>query len=86
MAGIFDWMADNPKSLEGIGSLLGGAGGLYGGFMQQYNAKKMLNLQQDAYAFNKDQILKDEEDRKKAALAFQGMGAAPLVSLSGGAA
>lgn len=47
----------NWKSLEGIGSLLGGAGALYGAYNQAKMGKELLNLQQSAY--------KDELKRKK---------------------
>lgn len=63
--GLINWMAKNPESLKGIGSLLGAGGDIYGGIMAQQNANKMLDLQKQGFNLQKRFALEDDAQRKK---------------------
>jgi hypothetical protein len=47
--------------LQGLGSLMGGLGSLYSGYMQQKMAKDMFSMQKQSYNYQKD----EEEKRLK---------------------
>ena len=53
----------NPEWLQGIGSIVGAAGSVYGGYKQAQAAEGLLNLQNQQFDFNKNQILADEQER-----------------------
>ncbi|RAZ38054.1 hypothetical protein [Campylobacter hyointestinalis] len=55
--------ADNYSNL---GGLMGGAGMLYSAYQQQKNAKKQMDLQRDAFNFNKALSQREIDRQNKA--------------------
>ena len=51
---------------DNLGGLIGGAGALYSAYQQQRNAKKQMDLQKDAFNFNK-MLTQREIDRQNRA-------------------
>jgi len=78
---MFDFLTNNAKGISALGSILGAGGSIYSGIMQNRYAKKLLGQQQDAFDFNKSQILKDEEDNNKSKAAVSAAFGGPLVKL-----
>jgi hypothetical protein len=64
MSDTGDWLSDG-KNLQGLGTLVGAGGSIYGGIKQAEAAQDMIDLNNKQFEFNKAQILADEEDRKK---------------------
>lgn len=67
---MWEWFKQG-NNLQGLGTLVGAGGSIYGGIMQSKAANKMIDLNEDKFAFNKEQILKDEEDAKKQKQAYE---------------
>lgn len=61
--GLLSWMENNPAALQGIGTMLGGAGSLYGGIMQANAANGLINLQKNAFNLNRSLLLKQDAER-----------------------
>lgn len=53
-------------NFNNLGGLIGGAGALYSAYQQQRNAKKQMDLQKDAFNFNK-MLTQREIDRQNRA-------------------
>ena len=58
---ITKWFSDG-NNLKGVGSLIGGIGGLYGALQQNKYAKKLLDLQRDSYL--RGVARQDEADKR----------------------
>jgi len=61
---MWEWLAQG-KNLQGLGTLVGAGGSIYGGIKQSQAANKMIDLQNKQFAFNKSQILAENADKKK---------------------
>ena len=66
---MWEWLKQG-KNLQGLGSLVGGVGSIYGGIQQGDAANKMINLSEDELDFNKKLLLADEESKKRERAAY----------------
>ncbi|RAZ49220.1 hypothetical protein [Campylobacter hyointestinalis] len=57
---------DFAGNYSNLGGLMGGAGALYSAYQQQKNAKKQMDLQRDAFNFNKALSQREIDRQNKA--------------------
>jgi len=77
---MWQWLAEG-KNLQGLGTLIGAGGSIYGGIEQAKAANKMIDLSNKEYDFNKSLALEDEAGKRRMRKSFQkvyGDGLVPL--------
>ena len=82
---MLDFLTKNATGVDAFSKLLSAGGSIYGGIMQQDAARKLMRLEKQKYNFNKEQVLKDEEDMLKSREAVSNAFASPkpLLNLKG---
>lgn len=65
----WDWMAKGDN-MRNVGQLVGGLGGAYGAYTQSKQANKMLDLQKDAYKYNKSLSEREKKRQEEAEMAL----------------
>ena len=69
LSSLGGWLKDGDN-LKGLGTVLGAGGSIYGGIQQSKAANAMIDLENEKFAFNKGQILLDNEDAKRQKQAY----------------
>lgn len=67
---MWEWLTQG-KNLQGLGSIFGAGGSIFGGLKQAESANKMIDLQSQQFNFNKEMLLKNEEDKKREEAAYR---------------
>ncbi len=66
---MWEWLKQG-KNLQGLGTLMGAGGNIYGGIKSASAANRMIDLDRDTFDFNKKLLLADEEAKKKELAAY----------------
>lgn len=61
---ILSWLGEG-KNLQGLGSIIGAGGSIYGGIAQANAANKMIDLNNKQFDFNRSLLLEDEAKKRK---------------------
>lgn len=69
LSSLGSWLSSG-KNLEGLGSVLGAGGSIYGGIKQAEAAQGMIDLNNKQYEFNKNQLLANAADKESERKAY----------------
>ena len=77
---MWEWLQQG-KNLQGLGSMVGSIGNIYGGVKSANAANKMIDLDRQTFDLNKKLLLADEDAKKREKEAYASAYGSGVVAL-----